>query len=408
MYLIGARWDWRVYRIPAVMCGTIAVALAAAVARRHGRTAAVVACVFACSSHFLIHYSSEARGYAAAMMFALSCVWLMQNYLTTRERSYSVTFAACAILGALSHLTFVFVFIGLLAWSVAELAADGSLTRAAKLRHLVRLHVVPAAFLAVFYAIAISRMRPAGGPVFPVWHVVVETIAYALGGPGSGAGTWIVAAAGAAMLIAEFVSMVRAGERESVLYVTGIILAPAAVLILWRQPYLYPRYFVLCAPLVYLVLARMCGRLWDHGGAARGACVALVVLFMFGNALRLAGFFAGGGRGRYLEAMRFMIDESRGMPTTVGSLQDSRNALMFQFYRKYLPASPELLYVTAAKSKAVPPTWLIIEGGSGVMERVPEAYSTIDGTRYRFVKRFPHSGFSGFDWYVMRIEPGAP
>src|SRR5439155_6788551 len=134
---------------------------------------------------FLIHYSSEARGYAPAMMFALASIGFMRRYLEQRERKYSLAFGACAILGVLSHLTFAYVFIGLLAWSAAEIAGDRTLARTAKLRHLVRLHVVPAAFLVVFYAIEVSQIHAAGGPVYPLWDVVSATFASALGGPGS-------------------------------------------------------------------------------------------------------------------------------------------------------------------------------------------------------------------------------
>src|SRR4051812_39659547 len=237
MYLIRERWRWQVYRIPAVVSGTASVALVAALARRDGRAASVVACVLAAFSFMLVQYSSEARGYAPAMMFSLACVELMRRYLATRQRKYSLAFGACAIFGVLSHLTFVYVFVGLLAWSIIAIAGDGTLTSRERFKHLVRLHVVPAAFLGVFYAIEVSRLRAAGGPVYPVWDVVADTFAWALGGPRSGAGLWLVVGAGVVTFVLELITMARRCEHEWVLYAVAVFVAPAAMLLLWKQPY---------------------------------------------------------------------------------------------------------------------------------------------------------------------------
>src|SRR5205085_12217207 len=71
LYLVGERRHWEVYRIPAMLSGTVAVAVIAMLLRRDGKAASIIGAVLAGSSYFLVHYGSEARGYAPAMMFAL-------------------------------------------------------------------------------------------------------------------------------------------------------------------------------------------------------------------------------------------------------------------------------------------------------------------------------------------------
>jgi hypothetical protein len=404
MYLAG---DHRqIYRAPAILCGTISVALLAVLARRDGAAASVIGCILGAASYFLIQYSSEARGYAPAMMFALACVWLMRRYLRAPRRRISMAFGACAILGVLWHLTFIYVYAGLAAWSIVEIGWDRAQMRRERVGHLVRLHAVPATFLAVFYILDVSKLHAAGGPVYQGWAVVAETFAWTIGGPRGGMGLWAGIIAVVGIIAFEIICMARRGEREWIPYAVGILIAPAAMLLLWKQPYLYPRYFFLCAALVYLLLARFLGRLWDRGGAARAACAAAMVLYLAGNAMCLDAFFTRGGRGQYLEAMQFMIDQSRGA-ATVGSVQDSRNAAIVAFYRQQLDAGAGadagagLKYIPRDRYTAASPDWMIVEGIESAQPKSSE-YTTDAGARYRLVKTFGCWGLSGFDWYIMR------
>lgn len=67
LVLVGSHQPPMLYRVPAVAAGTATVLLLASM-RPGGRVAAVLAA----SSSFLVHYDSEARGYALAALFCVA------------------------------------------------------------------------------------------------------------------------------------------------------------------------------------------------------------------------------------------------------------------------------------------------------------------------------------------------
>ena len=69
----------------------------------------------------MILYSSEARGYALAVFFALAAFDLLDRYLDTRRWPSAAGFSVCVILGFLSQLTFVSFYLATLAWSLYRL-----------------------------------------------------------------------------------------------------------------------------------------------------------------------------------------------------------------------------------------------------------------------------------------------
>jgi hypothetical protein len=117
--------------------------------------------------------------------------------------------------------------------------------------------------------------------------------------------------------------------------------------------------------------------------------------------MHLATFYRS-GRGQYLAAMRYMLDHRSG-DATVGSMQDRRNRLMFEFYRRYLPVGALLTYVDDAPTNSAPPQWLIVDA----VEWNPpplDARVLANGARYHFDHRFVYDGLSGVDWYLFRRE----
>ncbi len=192
---------------------------------------------------------------------------------------------------------------------------------------------------------------------------------------------------------------------QSIFFATVILLAPAGLLLAWRQPFLYPRYFVLCAPFYYLLLARIAAAAFErrqHKLIPKIACGVFLLLFITGNAVHLADFHTF-GRGQYLDAIQYMLRFSNNV-TTVGALQDRRNALMFDFYKDHVPPNAHLEYRDAVAAMSQPPDWLIVDG---VDWSVPDLDDRLmpSGARYTFDRKFAYAGLSGFDWYLFRRTP---
>ena len=71
-------------------------------------------------SYFCIHYASEARGYAYAVLFALVAYYLLDRSHALRSLAGAAAFGVAAILGLLSQLTFAYAYGALLVWSIVR------------------------------------------------------------------------------------------------------------------------------------------------------------------------------------------------------------------------------------------------------------------------------------------------
>ena len=119
-------------------------------------------------SYPMILYSSEARGYALAIFFALLAFIALRAGDPARRGAIPV-FWLSVTLGFLSHLTFAHVYFALLAWSIARpLLRREPFARG--LASAARWHAVPLLFLAAFYAVsrpAYDARKGAADPASP-------------------------------------------------------------------------------------------------------------------------------------------------------------------------------------------------------------------------------------------------
>ena len=83
-YPAGVDWCW--YRLHSFAAGLAAVAMAALIARRRGRVEAVFAALLFAANYWLVLCSTEARGYALAVCFALLAFYTLQEYLEATRR----------------------------------------------------------------------------------------------------------------------------------------------------------------------------------------------------------------------------------------------------------------------------------------------------------------------------------
>ena len=98
-------------------------------------------------------------------------------------------FAATCAAGLLSHLTFVFVYAGLFAWTARRaIRHDGVGWQA-----WIALHRFPIAFVLADYVLYARHLVYGGGPAFSTVEVLRRGLSVALGGPD--AGVWVLASA---------------------------------------------------------------------------------------------------------------------------------------------------------------------------------------------------------------------
>lgn len=405
-FVLGDRDGGALYRLPALLTGLGAVPLAWFIARRDGRSAAVFAALLTGGSYLMVHFSSEARGYAPVVFFALAAFLVARRYIAAPGWAGAVLFWLCCALGFLSHLMFIHAFAGFLSWAPWALAvrrgkAPGAW--AAVAGQLARLLLVPGAFLAVFWFTVVRRMEVGGAPDFTVAGVLVKTLSLAAGGPAGGAAAAAVAAALLIVLAWAVTRMARCGDDEWIFLAVAIFLAPAAFLLLGRPEALFVRYFLVGAAFGYVVLGRLAGAVWDGPGPRRrAACFILLALFLAGNALHVARFWRD-GRGGYREAVRFMAEHTGEPLITVTADHDFRAWLPLMYYKRFLPEGRDIVYRPLPEVPVQGVDWFIGHSIGPPREPAPRVEDLAENT-YSLVQTFPYSDLSGYHWYLYRRD----
>src|SRR5204863_2837068 len=103
MWFVGPDAWGTMYRLPMVGASLGTIALAWLIGRRYGKVAACVAVVLVSCSYLLIHYGTEARGYAPAIFFAFLGWHALLGYIERRSGRFAALFWAAVVLGFLAH-----------------------------------------------------------------------------------------------------------------------------------------------------------------------------------------------------------------------------------------------------------------------------------------------------------------
>jgi hypothetical protein len=397
-------------RIPAVLAGTAGVAVAAGFAAlpdegsrdpsRPGVRAALAALLLA-TSYLMVHYQSEARGYALALGIGLLSPWaFLRANGEAGSRLVKVHWAA-ASLALLGHAVAVHLFAATFAWSLARFRRDG-LMGPRLVRVMVWWHGVPAAFAAVLYLGFLRRMAIGGGPEESLPDVLGRVVAYTLGFPLS-LGTLTLLVLGAALVVGGLVALRRLGSDQWVFYATGIVFSPVLALLFQPGDLRFERYFYVSAALLLLLVARLLALL-----AARASVAALlaVVLFLGGQYRHLQRLIAD-GRGDYGVAVAHMMARAPGRPVRVASDHDFRNALVISYQAARQRVQDQLVYTPSAAFAASGADWYVVHRPADAPPP-PSVFRDTGGRTYQLDRSLPSAPLSGFHWFLFKREGAAP
>jgi len=412
LYLCGDRGAWFVYRLPALVAGVLTVPVAIRVARQDGRLESCAAGLLAATSYLMTVYSSEARGYALLVLFALLSFALLRRRLEEPRVDVTVLFWLTSVLGFLSHLTFLFPYGAFVAASAVGFTRKRRNWRRAA-RDMVACHAVPCLFFLGLYLTDVRHIRYGGADTGPLMVTIQEAAALALGLPASGPLALVALAGVFALLGWEARQLWRPNPELAVFYVSVLCVVPGAVIMVASRGYSCwtVRYFLVCVPFLLLLFARRLGRLWRTDGTGRAFAVALLTVFVVGNLARIARFVEH-GRGRYLEAVSFMFRQTAGATITVGSDHHFRNKALLTFYARYQPPERRIEYCDKDHWPAGGPEWFLAHSLAADYSPQP-ALVVADETsnrhyRYEFVRHFPYSGMSGWHWALYRKSRRPP
>jgi hypothetical protein len=388
-----------VYRIPSLVAGTASIALAALLGARRGRLEAVLAAILTAACFALLHFSSEARGYAPAVFFTLAAYAALLRDLERPRMATALTFGACVVGSFLSHLVALYFWAGAVALSAWRLGRREPPLSA--LLGLVRLHALPLACFALLYWLDLRVLNLGLGDPTPIAWLVGRVVGFTLGLPPLPALAIPYALLAAGIVVGGLVLRARARDDTWILFAVTIALAPAGVLLARRPEIVAVRYFLVCIAFSLLLVADLLARGLRAGGAWRVASLAALLVFLVGNAVHTAAFLEH-GRGSYRAALLAMAAQSPGRLVRVGSDHD-RSRVVLQFYARDLPEDRELAYYPQGQWPRGGPDWYI-EDHRARPEVLARSVRDAEGNRYTLAGEYEHAAISGLFWAVYRND----
>jgi len=400
MYCLGLDMAPIVYRIPATLAGCAALWFGWLIGSRNGLTSGATVLFFLGLSHVLILHGTEARGYAYLTCFTLAAWWAFERFYDDFDLRYAGLFAFMVALGYLSQLPFAFAYAGFAARSIFKIAE-----RPRDWRVAVDLHFFPILLSVLMYLGFVQELISGGGEQFSIERVLVATFSLAGGGPEVGTAAFATAAVTVVIIAVAMTNEFRADRARGVMYVTAAFLAPAAVILISRYQYLYPRHFIVPMIFCYVAVGNQLARWLASGRALRTLAAGLLCAFGAWNLVPVARLIVV-GRARYSAALRLMAGETAGSEVTVSSDFDFRNGTVavycaIQNGDVYERRGKRLVYVARNDIGPQGVPWYLQHnfiGDPPLKETWTDAY----GNDYDLVREFRAGSISGWNWWLYR------
>lgn len=375
-------------RLPAVVAGTLTVAVAAVFAARRSRVAGLAAALLFALSPTFVTFGSEARGYASMLLAALCLLLFASDAIERAERPASRwLIALAAALGMLSHLTMAAPLALVTLWVYLDRRAALGPLQALRATALLMGPALLAAAAIVAFVFAAAAASPTGmtlGGYLPFeWRdyaVALDDLAAWTAGL-SLPSTWLgpLAVAIAAGLIA--LRPPRWLDARARLYAILILAVPLAAALLQPGNAGFARYYLASAIGLLLLLAEWLGHAFRQRGPSRVAA-ALALVLITGAALWRDAQLVELGRGR-LDVAAALIGEQ---PV---ALQPGRLEAALSL------AAQHRGNIVSVVRGCAPARFVLV--GHGRFDR-PAAVIERCGTRYRWIAGARTTPLSGDAW----------
>jgi hypothetical protein len=401
LFLTGPHGSSFSCRLLSIVSGSAAVAIMGVINLRWGFSAGVVTIGLGAFAYPLIQYSSEARGYAPAMLFALLGYVFLRQAILKKSKWLIAWFQVSVVLGMLSHPTYLYVYVGFLVWMIADLVRRGEEVKCQWIR-LAGWNLFPALGILTLYFFFIRKMTLGGGDPRS-FADVLASLAILLSGaletrPAEMIGI-IIACAGFGWGL---VVVKREGGDEWIFFLFSVLLAPLIVWAVARPGFLYERYFLVGLPFYFLMAGRALAALMRGRAFAKAACVFLLVFFMSGNVQRTFDLTTV-GRGGYRQALDYLAAQASGSDIILGSDHDFRNKMVLLYYSQFLPAGKRLLYFDQDRLPAGGPEWFVAHSQEAGFRPANRMVVDAHG-EYALAQHFPYKGLSGWHWAIYRRQ----
>ena len=360
-----------VYRIPSLIAGIALLCIAAGDACKRSRTEAAVAALLLGFSSLLIESATNARGHTPMLLFGYLSFLTMERFLARPQLRTALLFSLCAVAAFLWHLTYLFLFLALFAWSVCRFFSEGA-SRDGAMR-LFQCYAIPSAVLAVLYVSDIRHMGVGGAPFLTMEQFLRQTASLAVGAPLEGVVS-VIAAFAVLIAVTYTAERLFAADRGRFVFLVVLFLGPVLIL---SVPYLFlliarhlfgtsylplsPRHLMAPVFAFLLLLGRFLAGSLRRGGAERLLAVLLLAFVLIGNAGRDVALVRDGRDGRYLPTVRRMLQNAQADVVTVGSTMDFHAQVLLPYYASRVADPAQIRYVPSGEIEAgrLPDVYLV-------------------------------------------------
>ena len=404
LYAVGEDATPLVARAFPILLGVATIAAVAWAMRGRPLLAQTAAVAMFAAGYPLVHYGSEARGYAGLILCTVLSIHLLERELERPERGNRIWLGVSNLAGTLFQPIMVGTVAVLIGWTIWIRWRDGrGLGRAVletqqTFSTTIRLLLV-ALVLAVIAVYRVGGYKILNSQAFTVVRFAEGyggMLRFLLGIPETMPAWAVLAIMLPATAILLYLLRDRLGRRSS-LYVLAIFGLPFALLCARLPNVAVNRYYLLPSIALLLLLADGFAVAWRRGRWARGLAIALAAAFALGNAVELGAFFQY-GRGNYQEPLKVIA--TSGKPTVTGNLDGVvDNTLGFYATRLDL----QVTYVSNKEVCGNPAAWLIESSDAGIVPPETVTMGAPDcARRYRRESVYPSWGLSGWTWTLYR------
>jgi hypothetical protein len=176
-----------------------------------------------------------------------------------------------------------------------------------------------------------------------------------------------------------------------------VIVVPLGLLAILLPVPLSVRYFIISVAATLLLLSSGYAALFRRGVAGRGIALTLLSVFIAGNAVNAVSLLRF-GRGQYLAALRFIEAHSHNREAVITSDHDFRNAMLVNYYKRYLARPDSIRYANGATLNHSGADWLILHRFD--LKNRPQRVTDSYGNDYELVRIYRYSDLSGWNWLL--------
>jgi hypothetical protein len=400
LYALGTGHSALAYRGPSILAGAFAIPVTFWAVKPYGKTPQCVAAILMAFSYVHIHYSSEARGYALQILFAVAAFGFLDRYHRTPAATNAIGFGVCSSLALLSHLLTINFLLACGFWAVS-FQGKQTISRCQQWQRIAACLWLPLTTGAFLYAVNVHSLRFGGGPRLNT--LLVTSSAWSLVVGVATPGTLRIATGVIALAISAFalwklaaVKLADQGASESwKFFLVLLFIIPVARLFI-PNGLLFARYFLLQIVFALILLSIVAGQMSIRPAGRRlvWVCVAMFVLLNVSESLHLASV----GRGSYRQALQSMRDQSQNGLTAVAFSNRILNEPVVNYFLR--TNNSDLQKAFCIRDPDQSPEWYIVHETMDCSADLSAAEEKIElnGQSYRLRFISNASYLSGFRW----------